>query len=107
MGYIMNLESIARARGLLDDESAEKQSKNLEEVTKQEPGKRIKEKPEVPICEKANLTLAEAAAYSGVGINKLREITNEKNCQFVLFVGRKRLIKRRLFDKYIEERTVI
>lgn len=35
---------------------------------------------EIPIWEKSNLTLEEAAAYSGIGINKLREITNEPNC---------------------------
>ena len=58
---------------------------------------------EVPIWEKSNLTLEEAAAYSGIGINKLREITNEKNCKFVLWVGNKRLIKRRLLDAYIEQ----
>lgn len=58
---------------------------------------------DVPIWEKSNLTLEEAAAYSGIGINKLREITNEKNCSFVLFVGNKRLIKRRLLDKYLEQ----
>lgn len=56
-----------------------------------------------PIWEKSNLTLEEAAVYSGIGINKLREITNEENCSFVLWVGNKRLIKRRLFDKYIED----
>ncbi len=60
-------------------------------------------KKDVPIWEKSNLTLEEAAAYSGIGINKLREITNEKNCDFVLFVGNKRLIKRRLLDKYLEQ----
>ena len=53
---------------------------------------------EVPIWEKSNLTLEEAAAYSGIGINKLRDLTSEQNCQFVLWVGSKRLIKRRLFD---------
>ena len=58
---------------------------------------------EIPIWEKANLTLEEAAAYSGIGTGKLREITNDKNCNFVLLVGRKGLIKRRLFDKYIEQ----
>ena len=31
------------------------------------------------------------------------ELTNEKNCRFVLWVGNKRLIKRRLFDQYIEQ----
>ena len=60
-------------------------------------------KHEVPIWEKSNLTLEEAAAYSGIGINKLREITNERGCNFVLFIGKKRLIKRRLLDAYIEK----
>lgn len=57
---------------------------------------------EIVIWEKSNLTLEEAAAYSGIGINKLRELSNEQNCRFVLWVGNKRLIKRRLFDQYIE-----
>ena len=58
---------------------------------------------EVPFWEKSNLSLEEAAAYSGIGINKLRELSNEKNCRFVLWVGSKRLIKRRLLDEYIEQ----
>ena len=57
---------------------------------------------EVPIWEKANLTLEEAAAYSGIGTGKPREITNEEGCNFVLWVGTKRLIKKRLFDQFIE-----
>jgi len=56
----------------------------------------------VPIWEKSNLTLEEAAAYSGIGINKLREITNDERCKFVLWVGNKRLIKRKMFDQFIE-----
>ena len=59
-------------------------------------------KQEVLIWEKSNLTLTEASAYSGIGVNKLREITNNKKCNFVLWVGNKRLIKRRLLDEYIE-----
>lgn len=62
---------------------------------------------EVPIWEKSNLTLEEAAAYSGIGINKLRELTSERGCNFVLFIGKKRLIKRRLFDAYIEKTSVL
>lgn len=56
----------------------------------------------VPIWEKSNLTLEEASAYSGIGVNKIRDLSNERNCSFVLFVGTKRLIKRRLFDEYID-----
>lgn len=62
----------------------------------------IKYLKEVPIWEKSNLTVEEAAAYSGIGINKLKEITNEDDCPFVLWVGKKRLIKRKKFDNYIE-----
>lgn len=58
---------------------------------------------EVPIWEKSNLTLEEASAYSGIGINKLRQLTNDDNCKFVLWVGSKRLIKRKAFDSYIEK----
>lgn len=57
----------------------------------------------VPIWEKVALTLEEAAAYSNVGINRIREITNNENCPFVLFVGNKRLIKRKPFEKYLEQ----
>lgn len=56
----------------------------------------------VPVWEKTNLSLEEASAYSGIGINKLRELTNQKDCAFVLWVGNKRLIKRKTFDQYIE-----
>lgn len=56
---------------------------------------------EVPVWEKANLTIEEAVAYSNIGTNKLREITNSENCKFVLWVGNKRLIKRKAFDDYI------
>lgn len=59
-------------------------------------------KYEVPICEKSNLTLDEAAAYFGIGTAKLRELTDEENCNFVLWNGSKRLIKRKLLDKYLE-----
>ena len=57
---------------------------------------------EVPIWEKSNLTLEEAAAYSGIGTAKLRQLTDEENCNFVLWNGSKRLIKRKLLDRYLE-----
>lgn len=55
----------------------------------------------VPLWEKLTLTLKEAAALSGIGINKLREISNDEECGFVLYVGNKRLIKRKPFDAYL------
>ena len=57
---------------------------------------------EVPIWEKSNQTLEEAAAYSGIGINKLRKLTESEQCSFVLWNGTKRLIKRRKLDEYMD-----
>ena len=57
---------------------------------------------QVPIWEKSNLTLEEAAAYSGIGINKLREMSDSKDCTFVLWNGTKRLLKRRRLDEYLD-----
>lgn len=58
---------------------------------------------EVPIWKKSNLTLEEASAYFGIGVNKLRELTNDKDCRFVIWCGNKRLIKRRLLDEHLEK----
>ena len=60
-------------------------------------------KLEIPIWEKSNLTIDEAAAYSGIGQNKLREISDDDHCPFVLWVGAKRLIKRKKLDEYTEK----
>ena len=60
-------------------------------------------KKEVPIWEKSNLTLEEAAAYSGIGINKLRELSDQEDCDFVLWIGTKRLLKRKKLDEYTDQ----
>lgn len=62
---------------------------------------------EVPVWEKLNLTLVEASAYSNIGLNKMREITNNPLCPFVMYVGRRRLIRRKAFEKYLESQVEI
>ena len=57
----------------------------------------------VPIYEKSNLTLEEAAAYFNIGVNKLRQLTDDDKCPFVLWVGSKRLIKRKKMDEYLSK----
>jgi len=64
-------------------------------------------KIEVPAWEKANLTLEEASAYFGIGINKLRELTDGDDCRYVIWCGSKRLIKRKLFEEYLEKQFSI
>lgn len=60
-------------------------------------------KYEVPIWVKPNLTLEEAASYFGIGIHKLKELTNDDNCHFVLWCGSKRLIKRAKLEEYLSK----
>lgn len=60
-------------------------------------------KYEVPIYEKSNLTLEEAAAYFNIGVNKLRELTDADNCNFVLWVGSRRLIKKKAFEEWLSK----
>lgn len=62
---------------------------------------------DVPIWHKSNLTLTEAAKYFNVGMDKLRKITNDEDCNFVLCVGNKRLIKRELMDEYLKKQYSI
>lgn len=57
---------------------------------------------EVPIKDKLNLTIEEAAAYSGISERVLRNRLAEGNYDFILKNGTKTLIKRRLFEKYLE-----
>ena len=56
---------------------------------------------EVPIADKALLTLEEAADYFNIGMNKLRELTCDDHCPLVLWNGSKRLIKREPFKEYL------
>mgnify|MGYP002511160039 FL=1 len=57
----------------------------------------------VPIWEKVLLTLEEAASYTGIGINKLREISSKEDCSFVIWNGSKRLFKRAKLEEYLEK----
>lgn len=62
---------------------------------------------EIPIWEKINLTVKEAAEYSNIGINKIDNMLNNPMCTFVFHVGKKRLVKRKEFEKYLEKNIEI
>jgi hypothetical protein len=55
----------------------------------------------VPIQFKVLLTIEEAALFTGIGQNKLREISNEDDCPFVLWNGSKRMFKREKLVAYL------
>ena len=62
---------------------------------------------QIPYWEKANLTINEAASYFGIGQNKIRALTEVRNCNFVLLIGSKRLIKRKAFEKFLEAQHML
>lgn len=61
----------------------------------------------VPIHLKMTLTIKEAAEYSNIGINKIDSMLRAPNCPFVLFVGTKKLVKRKEFEEYISDKIII
>ena len=60
-----------------------------------------------PIHLKMTLTAKEAAEYSNIGINKIDSMLRSPTCPFVLFVGSKKLVKRKEFEQYISQALVI
>lgn len=62
---------------------------------------------DVPIWQKSNLTVEEAAAYTGIGSCKLRALSDAESCDFVLWVGHKRLLKRKKLDEFLEKQYSI
>ena len=61
----------------------------------------------VPIYKKLVLTIKVAAAYSNIGINRIDAMLREEGCPFVLYVGSRKLVKRKEFEEYISSRFVV
>ena len=60
----------------------------------------------VPIHLKITL-IREAAEYSNIGINKIDSMLKQPNCPFVLYVGTRKLVKRKEFEEYIRRELII
>lgn len=57
---------------------------------------------DVRIAEKPTLSLNEAVAYTGIGEKKLIQLSRAPNCDFVVYVGAKRMFKRRKLVEFLE-----
>lgn len=53
------------------------------------------------------LCVKEASKYSGLGINKIREISDSSKCDFVIWNGNKRMIKRKQFEEWLQKEMYI
>ncbi len=61
----------------------------------------------VPIHLKATLTIREAAEYSNIGINKIDQLLKAPRCPFVLYVGTKKLVKRKEFEQFLSKSFIV
>lgn len=61
----------------------------------------------IPISEKLNLTIDEAAAYSNISRKWFDKVLKEPDCPFALAKGCHMLVKRKALEKYLEDRNVI
>lgn len=61
----------------------------------------------IPTTDKILLTIREAAELSNIGINKIDSMLRAPNCPFVLFVGAKKLVKRKEFEDFLAKSLVI
>jgi len=64
-------------------------------------------KQTVPIPQKLTLTVKEAAEYSNIGVNRIDSMLRAPNCPFVLYVGTRKLVKRKEFEEYIHSKFMI
>ena len=63
---------------------------------------------EIPYWEKYMLTLREAAEYFHIGEKKMRQIVDENmDANFLLESGNRIMIKRKLFEEYLNSASVI
>ena len=67
----------------------------------------MRDSKSVPIHLKLTLSIKEASEYSNIGINKIDAMLKQPNCPFVLYVGSKKLVKRKEFEAYISSKLII
>lgn len=61
----------------------------------------------VPIYQKVTITVDEAANLTNIGKIKIYELVKERDCDFSLQVGKKILIKREPFIRYLMKKSVL
>ena len=67
----------------------------------------MRDSESVPIHLKLTLSIKEASEYSNISINKIDAMLKQPNCPFVLYVGSKKLVKRKEFELYISSKVII
>lgn len=57
----------------------------------------------ITVPTKYTISTLEASQWSGIGINRLRDIMNDKYCPFVLMVGERKRVKTEAFKQWLDD----
>ena len=61
---------------------------------------------DIPLGEKLNLTVAEAAVYTGLGQIRIRNLLKEPDCPFLLKISDHRiLVRRKELEDYLKSKN--
>lgn len=69
--------------------------------------KAVKGEEKLPINKKFALTIGETAEYTNLGINKIYDLCNTPGCAFVLYSGKRKLIKREALEEYLSTHQIV
>ena len=65
-------------------------------------------KKEIAFCDRYMMTIVEAGAYFHIGARKMRELVKgHEGAKWMLYNGNRVMIKRELFQKWMDQQTVI
>lgn len=61
----------------------------------------------IPIWKRSLITVEEGTALTGIGYLKLRDMSNEADCEFVIWIGAAKMLKRKKLEEYLENATSV
>lgn len=64
-------------------------------------------KAEQSVWKKKCLSIEEAAAYFGIGTQKIRKLIKRKNCSFVMYMSNKPFVLRERMEQYLDQKSRI
>lgn len=99
------IERISEKNSAEDEKKKEREMKEaaLQETEQQKTSlKYYVDCKDCPIWEKKLLTMDEAVIYFNLGSTKIRALTSDDDCEFVVWNGTRRLIKRERFAEFLD-----
>ena len=99
------IERISEKNSIEAEKSREREAKKAALQEKEQQKASVKyyvDSKDCPIWEKNLLTMDEAVIYFNIGSSKIRALTSDDDCEFVVWNGTRRLIKRERFAEFLD-----